>query len=198
MGSTGCTADGLIEVKDITYSVSNSGGGSEPAPGELEVFPSGIFGPLNVMSPNDGSLWQAAPGQDVEINLDFTYEAINPFALMTVLDTVIGLVPPYPPPPGVSVNTYYCLGTINAGNCSGQSGDVHFDDGGHPFDIPPSSLVTIEDTFSLRPTGGSTIYANYLDPEVIDAAPEPSTLWLGAPLLTILVRWRLPRKARRD
>jgi hypothetical protein len=187
MGSNGCTADGVAEVKNVTYSTISSDGSPQPTADQLTVFPSAIFGPLNKIATSPVARWTVVAGQSLEIDLGFTLDGIIPDAVITLLDDVISGTMQFPTGVGVSVDTHYCLGTITGGACSGQSATVHWNDGGHPFGIPQPPLVTVQETFSLHPTSGELI-ASDIFPQSLDKTPEPNTFWLLALFIPILAR----------
>ena len=118
MGSNGCTADGLSEVKNGTYSTISSYGSFQPTADQLTVIPlPAIFGPLSQIATSPAAQWTVAAGQSLEIDLGFTLDGIVPYADIYVLDDVVSgpTFAQFPIGAGVSVDTFYCLGTITGG-----------------------------------------------------------------------------------
>jgi hypothetical protein len=210
LASNGCTTDGIVKVKDITYSVITTNGAIAPTAQELTVLPSTNFGPLSQIT---GSEWVASLGQTLEIDLGFTFEAIIPQGTVIVLDSVISNeLTQFPRGVGVTVDTYYCAGLLVGMSCNGISGTVHWDDGGHPFGVPRSPVLVVQQHYYLQPTSNpyppsclfpndprfcsGLLVAQSLFPQDLATTSEPGSLWMCGPPIVALLWLRKQRSAR--
>jgi hypothetical protein len=192
MGSEGCTTDGIAAVRDVTYSVLLVNGATGPTADQLTVHPD--FGPLAMI---DGATWNAAAGQSLEIDLGFTFESLVPFGEIDRVGSFImsasgGGV--FDPNVGVTVDDYYCLGALSGTVCSGQSGNLHFDDGAPIWIFVFSPIITVREKFTLSPLTGTLIADGLLAPSHDELqTPEPATLWLSGSagsLIILIRRWK--------
>ena len=163
-----------------------------PTADQLTVHPD--FGPLAMI---DGATWNAAAGQSLEIDLGFTFESLVPFGEIDRVGSFImsasgGGV--FDPNVGVTVDDYYCLGALSGTVCSGQSGNLHFDDDAPIWIFVFSPIITVREKFTLNPLTGTLIADGLLAPSHDELqTPEPATLWLSGSagsLIILIRRWK--------